>query len=380
MLAFRDQAVTGPQVGQQLRAAYVLTGSLRRAGSRLRITAQLVETRSGHSVWAERYDRELKDVFEVQDEIARSLTQALRISLLPQEEKAPARKPTENAEAYDYYLRGRSYARRVTRQDLDFAIQMFERAVALDPNFALAYAGLGIVCGYYHEWHEQHARWIEKGLAACERALGLDPQLPDALAARARMFYAQKKPAEAVEYAKRAIERKTDCEGAWWTLGQALFVSDRWAEAAALTDKAVEASGDDYNVYIAYTNCLERLGEKVKARELREQHDRVLERHLGLVPDDVRARILLAVDYAVFGNEAGAIRELDKALELRPNDPNILYNAACTYGVLGRKAEALELLGRSKAAGFSTMDWAARDPDLSCLYDDPEFKQIVGVE
>ncbi|MFY9583735.1 MAG: protein kinase [Candidatus Acidiferrales bacterium] len=103
VLAYRDKPVMAPQVGQQLNAAYVLEGSIRRAGNRLRITAQLVQTRTRHSVWAERYDRELQDVFAIQDEIARSIAQALRVTLSPQEEKTIARKPTENLEAYDYY-------------------------------------------------------------------------------------------------------------------------------------------------------------------------------------------------------------------------------------------------------------------------------------
>ena len=133
MLAYRDKPTTAPQVGTELGAAYVLGGSIRRAGNRLRITAQLVETRSNHTLWGQRYDREMADVFEVQDEIARALAQALRISLSPQEEKTIARKPTENLQAYDYYLRGRSYAR---RESLEFALQMFEQAIKLDPGFA----------------------------------------------------------------------------------------------------------------------------------------------------------------------------------------------------------------------------------------------------
>ena len=378
VLAFRDQSVTGPQVGEQLNAAYVLTGSLRRAGNRLRINAQLVETRTGHSAWAERYDRELKDVFDVQDEIARNITQALRITLSPPEEKAIARKPTVDTRAYDYYLRGRSYARRVTRPDLELAMEMYDRAVSIDPNFALAYAGLAIVCGFYHEWHEQHPRWVEKGLAACERAIQLDPELPEALAARARMLYAQKKPAEAIEFARRAIERKPDCEGAYWTFGQACFVSDRWEEAAAVAGDAITAAGDDYNTYIPFANIMERLGRHEDATRLRQQQLTALERHLERVPEDVRARILMATMFAGFGRETEAIRAVEMALALRPNDPNIQYNAACAYGILQKKAEALALLRKAKQSGFSTMEWAARDPDLTCLYDDPEFKSIVG--
>ncbi len=144
MLAFRDRPVTAQQVGQQLGAAYVLEGSIRRAGNRVRITTQLVNASTRHSVWAERYDRQLEDVFAIQEEIARSIAQALRITLTPLEEKNIRGKPTENPQAYDFYLRGRSYTR---RENLDYALQMFEQAIQLDPNFALAHAGIANLCG-----------------------------------------------------------------------------------------------------------------------------------------------------------------------------------------------------------------------------------------
>src|SRR6266436_888954 len=146
VLTYRDKQVTPAQIGQQLRAAYVLAGSLRRSGSRLRINTQLVDTSTDFPIWSERYDREMKDVFEVQDEIASKIAQALRITLSPQEQEAIAAKPTDNLQAYDLYLRGKSYARRLQRQDLEFALQMFENAVILDPNFALAYAAIANVC------------------------------------------------------------------------------------------------------------------------------------------------------------------------------------------------------------------------------------------
>jgi TolB-like protein len=156
VLAYRDKPVTGPQVGRELNAACVLTGSLRRAGNRLRITAQLIQAQTGHSIWAERYDRELKDVFEVQDEIARSISQALRIKLSPQEEKAIARKQTENAQAYDYYLRGRQFFHQFRRKGFDFARQMFARAIVIDPHYARAFAGVADCCSFlYMYWDRQ---------------------------------------------------------------------------------------------------------------------------------------------------------------------------------------------------------------------------------
>ena len=375
MLAYRDKPVTAPQVGTELGAAYVLGGSIRRAGNRLRITAQLVETRSNHTLWGQRYDREMADVFEVQDQIARALAQALRISLSPQEEKTIAAKPTENLQAYDYYLRGRSYAR---RESLEFALQMFDQAIKLDAGFALAHAAVANVCGIYYETRGRDPQWIDKGRAACDRALALDPNLPEALVARARIFYAQQRYEEAIEYTRLAIARKVDCEGAYNILGRALFASGRFQEAAALVERAIEANGDDYNMFIPYMNALERLGDAEASRRLREREMKVLEQQLELVPEDVRARILLAADYGSLGREEDAIRHLQMAVALRPNDPSVLYNAACTYGVLERKAEALEMLKRAKDAGYANVDWIRKDPDLACIHDTPEFKALFG--
>ena len=374
VLAYRDKPVTGPEVGQHLKASYVLGGSVRRSGNRLRITAQLVETRTGHTVWADRYDREMKDVFEVQDDIARSITQALRISLSPQEEQVIGRKPTQNLQAYDYFLRGRNYTR---RENLEFAVQMFEQAIRLDPNFALPYAGIANVCGMQFELHGRDPRWIEKGLAAANRAFEIEPQLPEAIVARARVFLAQQNYAEAVNSARRAIERKRDCDGAWDVLGRALFTADRWKEAAELMDRAIESSGDDYNVYIPYMNSLLSLGELERANKLRQRFIAALEQQIDLVPEDVRARILLATSYAYFGNKTDAVQQLEKAIAMRPNDPNALYNAACTYGLLEMKAEALAMLKRAAETGFSDMEWVSRDPDLACLRGDPEFEILV---
>ena len=205
MLAFRDKQVTAQQVGQQLGAAYVLEGSIRRSGSRVRITAQLVEASTRHSVWAERYDRQLEDVFAIQEEIARSIAQALRITLTPQEEKTIARKPTENPQAYDFYLRGRNYTR---RENYDYGLQMFEQAIELDPNFALAHGGIAHLCGLIYEVREQTPKWIERGLAACDRATALAPDLPEILVARSRMSYAQKKYEESAMLAQPCHRKK----------------------------------------------------------------------------------------------------------------------------------------------------------------------------
>jgi serine/threonine protein kinase/cytochrome c-type biogenesis protein CcmH/NrfG len=374
VLTYRNKQVTPTEVGQQLNAAYVLSGSLRRAGNRLRITAQLVETRTGRSVWGERYDREMKDVFEVQDEIARKITEALRITLSPQEEAHIARKPTEDLQAYDFYLRGRSYAR---RENLDFALQMFEQAIKLDPSFALAHAGVASVCGLIYELREKHPRWIERGLEACDLAMAIEPGRPEVLSARARVFYAQQKFDEAVAYARLAVEKKPDCDGAYNVLGRAYFASDRFKEAAAIVDKALEASGDDYNVHVPYIASLMAIGNKEKALKMRNLQTKALEQQLEVVPEDVRARVLLATNLAAAGNKEEAMRHANTAVVLRPDDGNTLYNAACVYGVLGEKEPAMDMVRRALKSGYANIEWMRRDSDLQCLHGDAEFEGLT---
>jgi non-specific serine/threonine protein kinase len=374
VLTFRDKTITAPEIGHQLDAVFVLTGSIRRSGSRLRVTAQLIETNTGHSVWAERYDREMKDVFEVQDDISRSITQALRITLTAREQRAIEQKPTENLEAYDFYLRGRDYTH---RENLQFAIQMFENAIRLDPGFALAHVGIAHVCGRIFELHERKQRWLERGWTACERALLLDPNLPDGLAARARLYYAQGKYEDAVLYARKALEQKHNCEDAYNILGRSLLNSDRLDEAAAIAERALEVSGDDYNVYIPYRIAYERLGRKSSAAALRVKLARTLERQIEIVPEDARARILLATTYVEDGRLAEATEQLRRSTELRPDDANIHYNAACTYGLMNEKALAFASLRKATELGYSNWDWIARDTDLTCLHEDPDFDRLI---
>jgi serine/threonine protein kinase/Tfp pilus assembly protein PilF len=377
MLAFRDKPTAAPQVGQQLGASFVLEGTIRRSGNRLRITAQLVEISTRHSMWAERYDRQLEDVFAIQDEIARSIAQALRITLTPQEEKIIGVKPTENTQAYDFYLRGRSYTR---RENMDYALQMFEQAIQLDKNFALAHAGIAYLCGLIYELREQRPEWIARGLAACDRAMALAPDLPEVMVARARLFYSQKKYDESEMMARRAIERKRDSDGSWNILGRALLSQSKYQEASELVEQALEANGDDYNTYVPYGVCLERLGRKKESERMRERMNIILRQQLEIVPEDVRARILLASNLAAIGEAEEAIRHLQTAVALRPNDGNTLYNAACTLGILQRKVESLDTLKKAIAAGYGNLNWAARDADLDCLHDDPEFRKLVGLD
>ena len=376
VLAYRDKQVTPAQIGQQLKAAYVLAGSLRRAGNRLRINAQLVDTHTDFPLWSERYDREMKDVFEVQDEIARKIAEALRITLTPQEREAIAIKPTENLQAYDLYLRGKSYARRLTRQDLEFSLRMFENAVALDPDFALAYAAIANVCAQNHYNYGRDAVWMQRAMVASRKAVSLRPELPEVLVGQAWIEYADGEYDASVRIVRQAIERKRDCEGAYYLLCRALFAAGRYQEVASIADAALEAGVEDYNVYVPILNSLSALGKTETVRNVRLREAAALENHLKQVPEDARARIILAGDYAEMGREDDALRETNLAITLRANEAMILYNAACVYSSLKRKQEALDTLRKAWEAGFRDADWARRDPDLSFLRGDSEFERL----
>ena len=376
VLAFRDKSATPSQVGNLLRAAYVLTGTLRRAGNRLRITTQLVDSQTEFPLWSERYDREMKDVFEVQDEIARKIAEALRVTLSQQELEDLATKPTENLQAYDLFLRGKRYARRQTRQDLEFALQMFENAVAMDPSFALAYAACANACAMFYCNYSRDAIWVERARNASGKAVALRWDLPEVMVSQAWVLYATELHDEAVRMVEKAIERKRDCEGAYYLLCRALFSSGRYQEVMTVMETALELSGEDYNVYVPIANSLGALGKKDAHRNLLLRRIGALENHLKQVPEDARARVLMATDYAELGRVEDAIRELNMAITLRANEASILYNAACTYAILKRKREALETIKKAWEAGFKDSVWARRDPDLALLHDDPEFLRL----
>jgi serine/threonine protein kinase/tetratricopeptide (TPR) repeat protein len=376
VLPYRDRSVTAAEVGQQLKAGFVLAGSIRRAGNRLRITAQLVDAHNDSLLWSERYDREMADVFEVQDEIARKIAAALRVQLSPQEQAALAAKPTDNLQAYDLYLRGKSYARRLTRQDLEFALQMFENAVALDARFALAHAAIANSCAQFNQHFDRAPQWIERAKAASQQASVLGGDSPEIQVAEAWILYAEGRYDEAVRSVRAAIAGKADAEGAYYLLGRALFAAGRYQDVVDMTEAAIRSSPEDYNVYVPIINALGSLGKKDALHNAVLQRIQVLEAHLKKVPEDARGRTLLANDFTHVGRVDDALREASLAMALRANDAMVLYNVACVFGQLGRKPEALEALRKAKEAGWKDATWARRDPDLAVLHGDPEFEKL----
>ena len=376
VLSFRDKPVTAGHVGQELGASYVLTGSLRRAGNRLRINAQLVDASTDFPLWSERYDREMEDVFAVQDEIASKIAAALRITLSPQEQQALAARPTENMQAYDLYLRGRNYARRVGRQDMMFALQMYENAVALDPNFALAHAGLANVCAEYY-WHfERNQGWLDRAISSTKIASAKGSDAPEIKLAEAWVDYAEARYEKAIDTMRAALEKDPDLDGGYYLLGRALFEAGRYQEVVDMMDKALAHAGENYNTAMPIHNALGALGKKDALKNYVHRELAVYEEALKKTPEDARVRVLLAGGYALLGRFEDAKREADMAMALRPDDAMILYNSACAYCAMNNAKDAMIAIKKAWESGYKNATWTRQDPDLAILHGDPEFERL----
>jgi non-specific serine/threonine protein kinase len=374
--AYRDRPVTAGQVGRDLGASYVLVGSLRRAGNRLRINAQLVDATTDFPLWSERYDREMADVFEVQDEIASKIAAALRITLSPQEQEALAARPTENLHAYDLYLRGRNYARRVGRQNLQVAVQMYENAVALDPDFALAHAGLANVCAQYYYHFEQQQQWIDRAIAAAQKASSYGKDDPEIRLAEAWIDVAEGRHNNAVDKVRTAIKSHPDVDGGYYLLGRALFLAGRYQEIVDMMEDALAHAGENYNTCMPIHNALGALGKKEALNNYLHREIAIYEGHVRKVPEDARARVLLANCLAHQGRFDDAQREADMAMALRPDDTMILYNVACVYCQMNNAKDALVALTKAKETGYRSAAWVRQDPDLALLHGNPEFERL----
>jgi serine/threonine protein kinase/Flp pilus assembly protein TadD len=379
VVAYRDKAVTGPQVGRELNAACVLSGSLRRAGNRLRITAQLIRAQTGHSIWAERYDRELKDVFEVQDEIARSISQALRIKLSPQEEEAIARKQTDNPQAYDYYLRGRQFFYQFRRKGFDYARQMFARAIVIDQNYARAYAGVADCCSFLYMYWDSSEDNLNEAEAASRKALDLDPQLAEAHATAGLAFALKNNFAEARKEFEAAIRLNPKLYEAYYFYARTSFQSGDLAKAAELYEQASRLNPDSYEAFSLIVGVYHGLGRPVEAAAAEQRALQLIEKHVENHPDDARALYFGAGLLARKGNPEKGYDWAGRALSIDSEEPSILYNVACVYALLGKTEDALECLAKvTKEHGTFFKNWAAKDSDLDSLRSDPRFHALLS--
>ena len=375
--AYKGKPVDVRTLGRELGAGAVLEGSVQRSGDRLRITTQLVEVEKGYHLWSARYDREMKDVFDIEDEIAANVVQALRGILKQEELEALARNPTDNVRAYEYYLRGRQFFHQNRRMSLDYARQMFEKAVAEDPDFALAWAGvadsISLTNMYYPSTGADLARAEETSL----RALELDPRLSEAHGARGFALLQSKRLEEAEAEFQAAIRLDPSQFEARYFYARACFAQGRLEDAARLFQEASEVR-EDYQAAFFAAQALEALGRESEATEGYQRALAVAEKHMELNPDDPRAATMRAVSLCRVGEREAGLHWAERALEIDPQDAGVRYNVACLYSLEGQTGEAIRCLERAVEAGFGHRDWIEQDPDLDALREHPRFQELVA--
>ncbi len=377
VLPFRDNPLTVAQISQRLAVAYVLDGSIRRAGSRLRITTQLADTRTGHSVWAERYDRQLEDVFAIQDEIAQNIARSLRVMLTEKEKREIEKVPTSGVQAYDYYLRGRKFFYRSSRKGLEYARQMFARAVLIDPAYARAHAGLADSCSFLYMLFQASEDNLTEAGAASRRAVELDPESAEAHASRGLAESLSKNYECAEKEFEESFRLNPQLFEAYYFSGRAWFAQGQYEKAASRFADASRTNPDDYQAHAMRAGCLRALGRDEEAHQERRDSWRNAERHLQLHPDDVRAVYLGANAFCELGERTRALEWAGRALSMDPEEPSVLYNVACAYALLGETDKSIDCLEKAFGHGFVYKEWIDNDPDFASLRSNLRFQALI---
>lgn len=374
--AFKGKNLDIRKVGEQLSVGTVMEGSVRKAGDRLRVTAQLVDVADGYHLWSERYDRQLDDVFAIQEEIAESIVDALQVVLSEEERRAVEKPSGENVEAYEQYLRGRQYFHQMRRSGIQFARRMFDRAIEIDPNYAKAYAGVADCCAFLYMYYDGSKANLQGADSASSKALELDPELAETHASRGFALSLSRQYDEARREFETAIQLDPKLYDAHYFYARALFQEGRLEEAALHYEEAARAQPEDYQALLMMQAPLAGLGRHEESKEVLRRGLKVAEKHLELNPDDARALYLSANALIQLGERDQALERAKKAYAIDSSDPSVLYNIACIYSLGGMIDQALDYLDQAIQNGFGHREWIDNDTDLDSLREDPRFQAL----
>ena len=369
---FRDGTVDPREIGRLLNVSAILEGSVRKAGDQLRITTQLINAEDGYHLWSETFDRRLEDVFAIQSEIARCVSQALKLSLTGPAADRSERYAPSNMEAYEYYLRGRQFAGAFTSVSLQHAPGMFRH----DPNYAQAHAGLADILTWLIQWRYVRADdALPEAAAAARRALELAPDLAEAHVAMGNILSLQGDSDAAIASFERAVALNPNLPEAYHYFGRHCFAQGDYARAADLLEAAYRLRPDEYSVLAIAAMAVDASGEHVRAMDLARQALAGLIHQAELEPENARVRYLAAGLFLRLGDKQSGRPYVEAALRLKPDDFGTIYNAACYYSQAGDIACALDLLEQKPV---SNLAWIEHDPDMAPLREHPRFKAILA--
>jgi adenylate cyclase len=376
--AFKGRSEDVRAIGRSLGVGSILEGSVRRSGNRLRVSVQLVKAEDGYQLWSDRFDREMEDIFALQDEIAESVANALRVVLSERERHAIRKIPTENMEAYDCYLRGRDLLRPLEAKGFHAARGMFERAVELDGRFAPALVGIVECCYWIHGWLGHDAAVLEEARSAAARALAIDPDLGEAHVALGMTGFMSNDFPSAYRSFARAIELDPLNFDAHYFAARAYVSEGRLEEAATMFAKAGQIRPEDIQAPTLLRTCYLGLGRPDEARAAAVRALEAIEKHLELYPSDARAVYFAAGNsWTAYGDRGKSMFWARRALEIDPESISVRYNVACVYVNLGMYEEALDLLEQNVSRGWGQREWIEHDPDWFPLRDHPRFRAIL---
>lgn len=299
------------------------------------------------------------------------------LKLTPTEKVVLEKRSTLNSEAFDCYLRARNFLDHSTKTSMQFAIQLFQKAIELDQRYAVAYAGLGQTYAFLYERFDRNQMWLDKAIDAGLKAVMYDATLSDAYAALGIAYFNKKMIDEALTATTKAIELDPNNFNGYWIKGRIYHITDRDQEAVDLFKKALVLNPEFHTVYGDLLLIYERLGQMDKYNEMLQAALEFYPRYLSQHPDDARAHIYYAIGLVRAQRNDEAKQEAARAIEMSPDDPLMMYNATCFYAQLGEKTTALETLKRAIHAGFEYYEWIKRDPDLESIRNEPEYIELM---
>lgn len=361
-------------IGRKLGANTILEGSVRKSDDQLRVTAQLIKVTDGYHLWSKTFDRELKDIFAIQDEIATCIAESLLDTLVQIKTTT-----CHDVTAYEYYLRGRQFLNRFRKVEFEYARQMFHQAIEKEPDFALAWAGYADCFSLEIMYADPKSSYREKASQASARALALNPELAEAHASSGLAHLVSEEFEQAELGFNKAIELNPRLFEAYYYFARTRFHQGDMEAAAELFSKAAAVNPEDYQSRLLRAQILRGAGKIDDAIIQARQAIEVVERHLEWNPDDARALHLGAGSLILLGEVERADQWLQRALEIDPDDPIVLYNVACNYAILNRVEEALDFLERAVEHGTVSEDWAKNDEDLVNLRSHPRYLALLDV-